>query len=236
MSTRCRAFPETLDWIKFSTPSWAPDSSAFYYSRFPKPHQSNTYTTNTDSKLYLHRLRSMQSEDKLIYERPDQKDWMFSADPTSDGRYLVISVSWGTRQENLVFFRDLKQDADKTIELIAKFEASYSFLGNRGSTFYFSTTDNAPRGRIIAIDVNNPQRSAWKEAVPQRQATLEQSLMVDNLLVLNYLRDASSALYIRNLDNNQESEVKLPGLGTALLPSHLQTTPLLLQLYVVHYT
>lgn len=219
--------PDLLDWIKFSSASWAPDSSAFYYSRFPKPQQSNAYTAaNTDSKLYLHRLRTAQSEDKLIYERPDQKEWMFSADPTPDGRYLVISVSWGTRQENLVFYRDLKQDPNKTIELFSKFEASYSFLGNRGSTFYFSTTDSAPRGRVIAIDVNNPQRSAWKEAAPQRQATLEQSLMVENLLVLNYLRDAASALYVRNLDTNKESEVKLPGLGTVLLPSHLQTTPL----------
>ena len=214
-----RDLPDLVEWTKFSEPSWLPDGSGFYYSRFPRPDEKAALSAaNVDNKLCFHRLRTAQSADRLVYERPDQKEWMFQADVTPDGRYLILSVSWGTRQENLVCYRDLKNAPDKTVELTPAFKARYEFLSGRGGTLYFRTTDSAPRGRVIAIDLAHPQPAAWKEIVPQREWTLDQADVSGDALVLNYLKDAASFVRVCPLDGGKPRDLALPGLGSVTLP------------------
>ena len=43
-------------------------------------------------------------------------------------------------------------------ELIDNFEHEYTFVGNDGPTLYFKTDLDAPRGRLIAIDLDQPAR------------------------------------------------------------------------------
>src|SRR5262249_792404 len=106
---------------------------------------------------------------RLIYERRDQKEWMFNPSVTDDGRYLVITVDVGDFGKNLLFYQDLQTKEPQTIELIQELKAAYVFLGNEGAVFYFQTTDHAPRGRIISVDVRRPARENWREIVPEQK-------------------------------------------------------------------
>jgi len=60
------------------------------------------------------------------------------------------------------------------VELLTKFEADWSFLGNDGSVFYFLTTDKAPNRRIITVLLPaahtsaDPKRAAAAIVVSQR--------------------------------------------------------------------
>ncbi|MEO8892432.1 MAG: S9 family peptidase, partial [Coleofasciculaceae cyanobacterium] len=120
--------PDQINWVKFSGASWTHDNQGFYYSRYDQPQEETKLEdANYYQKLYYHKLGTPQAEDKLIYERPDQKEWMFSAGVTEDGRYLIISVSRGTDPKNLVFYQDL-QVPSPIVELISEFEASYNFI------------------------------------------------------------------------------------------------------------
>ncbi|MEM1427387.1 MAG: S9 family peptidase, partial [Cyanobacteria bacterium P01_H01_bin.130] len=95
---------DELNWIKFSGASWDHDSQGFYYSRYDEPKESEQFeAVNYYQKLYYHRLGTPQSEDVLIYHRPDQKEWGFSGSVTEDGKYLIISVWQGTDPKNLLF-------------------------------------------------------------------------------------------------------------------------------------
>ena len=154
---------DQLDWIKFSEPSWAADSRGFYYSRYPQPQGNALTSPNEFHKIYFHRLETAQAADRLIYERPDHKDWLFTPRATQDGRYLAIIVEQGTLTHTLLFYQDLKVADGKTHELIPDFYAAQSFLGNRGDVFYVQTTYGAPRGRVVAIDLKNPAREGWTE-------------------------------------------------------------------------
>src|SRR5262249_55671719 len=151
----------------FSGAGWSADSKGFYYQRFAEPSAKAEFTTvNENAKLYYHHLGRPQSSDELVYERPDQKEWQFDGSTTEDGRYLIISVTKGAEDKNIVFYRDLKTPGAKITELIGAFEGAYVFLGNQGTRFYFRTTGGTPRGRIVAIDVTKPQRQNWTEIVP----------------------------------------------------------------------
>ncbi|MBD2678509.1 MULTISPECIES: prolyl oligopeptidase family protein [Nostoc] len=205
-----------LKWIKFSGASWTHDRQGFFYSRYDEPNeQSRLEDVNFYQKLYYHQLGKPQSEDVLIYHRPDQKEWGFSGGVTEDGRYLIISVWLGTDSKNLVFYKDLANPNAEVVELINEFEANYSFIDNDGSVFYFRTDLNAPRGRLIAIDTNNPAPENWQEIIPQSAETLESIGILNNQLVADYLKDAHTQIKIFDLKGEFIREVELPGLGSA---------------------
>ncbi|HEY9821162.1 MAG TPA: prolyl oligopeptidase family serine peptidase [Candidatus Sericytochromatia bacterium] len=205
-----------LKWVKFSGTSWTHDGEGFFYSRYDEPNEATKLEDiNYYQKLYYHKLGTPQSEDILIYHRPDQKEWMFGAGVTEDGRYLIISIDRGTDPKNLVLYKDLQTPDSPVVELISEFEANYSFIDNDGSVFWFRTDLDAPRGRVIAIDSNNPARDNWQEIIPQAAETLEGVGLLNNQFVADYLKDARSAIKIFNLDGSFIREVELPGIGSA---------------------
>ena len=126
--------------MKWSSIAWTHDQAGFYYGRYAEPDAGQTFKgANYDYKLYYHRLGAPQSEDVLIYERPDQKEWAFGCEITMDGRYLIIQVWHGTHQENAIFYQDLQTPDQPVIELLNRWDASYQFIGNDGTRFYFKT-------------------------------------------------------------------------------------------------
>ncbi|WP_071516352.1 prolyl oligopeptidase family serine peptidase [Geitlerinema sp. PCC 9228] len=203
---------ETLNWIKFSHVSWTKDNQGFYYSRYDEPQPSQQLSSlNYYQKLYYHHLYTPQSEDVLVYQRPDQKEWGFSGRVTEDGRYLIISVWKGTDPKNLVFYQDLTQPHAPVVELISEFEASYRLIGNDGSRFWFFTDCNAPRGKAIAIDITTGER---EEAIPEREEILEDVTLLNHQLVAAYLKNAYSQIEIFQLDGTFVRNVELPGIGS----------------------
>src|SRR6184192_140279 len=96
---------DLVDWVKFSNGSWKKDGSGFFYSRYDKP-ENKLRAQVYNHKLFFHQLGTPQSHDKLIYERPDQKEWLFNAEVTDDGHYLVITVQRGTDPKNRIFYKN----------------------------------------------------------------------------------------------------------------------------------
>jgi prolyl oligopeptidase len=205
-----------LKWIKFSGASWTHDSQGFFYSRYDEPNEKTKLEdTNYYQKLFYHRLGTPQSEDILIYHRPDEKEWGFNGDVTEDGRYLIISVWQGTSPKNLVFYKDLTNSEGEVVELINEFKASFSFIDNDNSVFYLQTNLDSPRGRVIAIDITNPEQQNWKEIIPESSATLESVSTINNQFVADYLKNARSQVKIFDIQGSFVREVELPGIGSA---------------------
>jgi prolyl oligopeptidase len=210
---------DRLKWIKFSGASWTHDHKGFFYSRYNEPNEATKLEDlNYFQKLYYHRLGTDQSEDVLIYQRSDQKEWGFSGSVTEDGRYLIVSVWFGTDPRNLIFYKDLSTPDSTVVELINTFEASYDFIDNidnDGSRFWFQTDLGAPRGRVIAIDITNPDRSAWQEVIPEAAETLGSVGVLNHQFVASYLKDARSQIKIFDLNGTFARQVELPGIGSA---------------------
>jgi prolyl oligopeptidase len=208
--------PDEIHWVKFSEASWSKDNQGFFYSRYDEPEKADALkAVNYFQKLYYHRLGTPQSEDALVYERKDRKEWGFGGDVTDDGRYLLIHVSQGTDTRNRVFYRDLQTPGSPVVELLNDFDAAYSFIDNVGTVFYFRTDLDAPRGRVIAIDITRPERANWKEVIPQTKDRLQSVSLVNDQLIADYLKDARSEIQIFSRDGKFTRRVELPGLGSA---------------------
>ncbi len=59
------------------------------------------------------------------------------------------------------------------MKLLDDFDAAYNFIGNEGSRFWFQTDLQAPRGKVIEVDVSKPARNNWKVVVPEGKETLQ---------------------------------------------------------------
>jgi prolyl oligopeptidase len=209
--------PDVVRWSKFSEASWLKDSTGFYYSRYDQPIEGGETTAlNQYHKLYFHRIGETQDNDKLVYERPEEKEWGFAAEVSDDGDYLVIHVWQGTDTRNRVFYQDLSANAD-TSELISELEAEYIFLGNDGPIFYFRTDLDAPLGRVIGIDTEHPKKH--QTLIPEQQDALEYMIMVNNEFVGLYLHDAHHQIARYDLAGDSLGEIDLPTLGS--VPSTL---------------
>jgi len=207
---------DTIKWVKFSGASWTRDGKGFFYSRYAEPKEATKLAdTNFYQKLYYHRIGTEQSEDVLVYERPDVKEFGFSGDVTEDGRYLIINVWKGTEKNSRVYYKDLSSKDAQVVKMLDDFDASYGFIGNDGTVFWFQTDLGAPRSKVIAIDTRNPDRKNWKEVIPQAAETLQGVSVINNSFVASYLKDAHTKIKIYGLDGKFAREVDLPGIGTA---------------------
>ncbi|MGB3201586.1 MAG: prolyl oligopeptidase family serine peptidase, partial [Nodosilinea sp.] len=207
---------DLLKWVKFSGASWTHDHQGFFYSRYDEPDETTKLeAVNYYQKLFYHRIGTPQSEDVLVYERPDQKEWGFGGGVTEDGRYLIISVWKGTDPNNLVFYKDLSDPNSPVVELISEFEASYSFVDNDGPLFWLTTDLEAPKGRLIAIDIHQPEKAHWQEIISESDDTLEGVGLLNNQFVADYLKDAYTTIRIFSLTGELVRQVVLPGIGSA---------------------
>ncbi len=207
------AYPEVIRWCKFSSVAWQHDNSGFYYNRLPERGTVPEEDSSNYSSVYWHTPGTPQSQDTLIYDRPDAKEFSFSPFITDDGTYLMLHVWHGTDPENRVYYRKVIDDGP-FIRLLDEADASYDFIGNSGTLFYFQTNLDAPRGRIIAIDIEQPERANWKELLPQQDDVIAFALMVNDQFVVTYLHDAYHQMKIFNLDGGYVRDIPLPTLGS----------------------
>jgi len=207
---------DLLKWVKFSGASWTKDGKGFFYSRYDEPKQGTMLRdANYFHKLYYHRVGTVQSDDKLVYERPDNKELGFSGDVTDDGHYLIISVWQGTSPKNRLYYKDLTKPDAEVVKLLDDFDAQYQFVDNDGPVFWVKTDLDAPRGRMIAIDTRHPERDRWKTIVPQAAETLTSASVVNDSFLLGYLKDAQTEVRIHDLEGKFLRSVDLPGIGSA---------------------
>jgi prolyl oligopeptidase len=208
--------PDLVRWSKAGSTSWAPDDSGFYYTRFPEPPPDKLLTASAlNEKVYFHKLGDPQQADKLVYERPDRPDWGFGPQATEGGKVLLLWIDPGIPGMNLLAWRDLANPSSPVKDLINVAEHSYQPIEVANSLLYLLTNDGAPRGRVIAMDLLQPDRAHWIEIVPERDETLDDAYIAGGRLLLSYMKDAHSAARLVTLDGKPVAEIDLPGLGTA---------------------
>jgi prolyl oligopeptidase len=200
---------------KFTTASWRKDGGGFYYSGYSAvPGGESLKAPSQFHKVFFHKLGTPQSQDRQIYVRTDDADWFVRGQVTDDGRYLIITANHGTDVKNTLLVEDLSASDSTVKPIIADPNANYTFIGNVGSTLYVQTDDDAPRFRVVAIDVARPERAHWRSIVPESKDTLYGTTLVGHQLIAQYLHDAHSVVRRYAPDGKEMGELQLPGLGT----------------------
>ncbi|MHB8646402.1 MAG: prolyl oligopeptidase family serine peptidase [Thermomicrobiales bacterium] len=204
---------DVLRWCKFSSIAWKRDGSGFFYNRFPEPDTVSPEEVYAHNFVYWHALGTEQADDPLVYEHPDATEVRFSPITTEDGKYLLLYGAVGTETRNRLYYRPIESNSP-FIRLLDDADANYTPIEMIGAVLYLKTDLDAPRGRIIAIDLTRPDRANWREIVPEGDETIAFAAMIGRQFVVVPMRDASHRLLIYALDGALVREVAVPALGS----------------------
>jgi len=212
---------DRVRWVKFSGISWTHDGKGFFYSRYPEPPGGEKAISHAivDQKLYYHTLGTPQSQDKLIYARPDLPQASIGGEVSQDGHYLYIFLTNNSISKNELYYADLGQPDHpdlnaKILPLYTQNDASYVPIGHIGGTLYLQTTYDAPNGRIVSASLAHPDRARWKTIVPESKAVISSAALTDGRLLVNMQDVAKSRLLLYAVTGQRLHTLPLPALGT----------------------
>jgi prolyl oligopeptidase len=191
--------------------AWLPDSTGFYYTRYPAPGEVPEGEEHYHRAVYFHRIGDDPANDPLIF-RPAEKEHWPSVGISPDGRWLVIGVARTFDQTDL-YLMDRRSGAPPVAvakDLPASFEGEVAH-----GRLFMRTNLEAPTYRLYLVDPERPERERWREIVPPRaDAVLEGVRVTARHLTLSYLERASSRLRLTDHEGGELRELSLPTLGS----------------------
>jgi prolyl oligopeptidase len=219
--TTLKKTTDKIEWVKFSGATWF--NNGFYYSRYDAPAKGKDFSNRNEfMKIYYHQLGSDQSKDVLVYEDKKHPLRYFNANITEDERFTFINISEGTSgnevliRENFPAQKITVQNRPNDFKLLCKgFANNFSVVGNDGDQILVVTDLNAPKYKLVAIDIKNTDQKFWKTIIPEGKDLLEGVVTAGGDLIASYLVDASTRLRHYDLKGNLKKEIELPGIGTA---------------------
>jgi len=207
---------DAVRWVKYSHLAWAANGSGFFYSRFPEPRAGLEHQAqNLDHAVYFHRLGTEQAADFQVYATPDRPRLIHTAEVSEDGHWLLVSSAEGTEARTELTVIDLTAPKLAPKILVRGLENDWRLAGAKGDIFYFVTDLEAPRRRIVSIDVASEMRRR-REIVPHGEDLVADALVVGDRLLVALLRNVASELRIYSLDGKLMDTVTLPGVGAVV--------------------
>ncbi|MFO0083949.1 MAG: prolyl oligopeptidase family serine peptidase [Phycisphaerales bacterium] len=222
---------------KVSSVSWLPDSSGFFYERLRDV--KDPYS----AQIRFHRLGTHWRQDPILFRQYTKAEneklattWGPYFGISKDARWGILGYFTSTADNDLWvvdmdrWFRTggpgLRPGAteDDPSTSAGQFITRPISVGNKGrsggaivgDTMFMQTTINAPNGRIVAVDLHNPDMANWREVVPERKdAVIEGMSLARGMIVVTFMKDVQSRIEMFDFAGKSLGEVPLPGIGTA---------------------
>ena len=209
---------DAIEWVKISNIAWFGDG--FFYSRYPEPaEQDSEFSTSNDNHLvYFHQIGTPQSDDRLVFRDDVNQQRFHTLATTEDERFAVLYVSdRGQGKDGTAFsVMDLHAPSEGFRAIWETFDDQMSVIDNLGDKLLVATNRNALNGRVVLIDPRNGHESEWITVLAEQPSVLDAVTTAGGKLFATYLRDVLSVVTVHTLNGDLESEIALPGIGTAV--------------------
>ncbi len=202
---------DEIKWTKFSGASWENDDSGFFYQKYDEPQGELLKEVNESPKLMFHKIGTDQSEDYVVYENPDQPRWSWGINVIDDTNIKILSISEGTDERNRLYIQ--LNTGEKFIPLIDELIGAYSFIDSKDGILWFYTTEGAPNGKIVNLEIKNGS-FVWNDVIQESENSIRSVNVVNNSFVINYLVDTFSSIKIFDLSGSFVRDLELPKNGT----------------------
>jgi len=201
-----------IQWVKFSGISWK--GNGFYYSAYDAPKEGTALSkSNEYHKVFYHQLGTPQSQDQLVYQDQLHSKRNHGAGVTEDEKILILVASEST-SGNALWFKDLEKKASNFVAVDEKFDYDYEVVDHVGGKLLVRTNYNAPKFKLIAIDVAKPARNNWVDIIPEKDDVLESVSLAGGNIIAKYIKDAQSKAQVYDLTGKLLHDMQLPGIGT----------------------
>jgi len=209
---------DRLPRTKFTAPAWSHDSEGFWYVRYPGPKEGEALIqVNESPKCYYHRLGTPVSEDRLVWEAPDEPRLRGGVEDTDDGKYEILYLGREGKSWVAIWFREAGEEAWRP--LFPDHDAGYSIVDTFGPRFLIEESGpDCPTGRVFFVDVSKAGDGplAREVVVPPRPEVLDGVSVIGGKICARYGVEGRTRVLFFSLDGEPRGELPLPGFGTAL--------------------
>ncbi|HSM85796.1 MAG TPA: prolyl oligopeptidase family serine peptidase, partial [Candidatus Limnocylindrales bacterium] len=215
-----KMLPEKIWRTRAASVAWLPDSSGFYYTRYPRPGDVPEGQEMYNRHVFFHALGSSANADGLndpiIFGEGMAPEHWPSVRISEDARWLLVRVDEGWSKSEL-FLRDLTGPENKFVRLTGGQDFLYDADIFRDQ-LYITTNDGASRFRVMKAECESPGRQHWKELIAESDAVIEETSIIGERLFLRSTRNAASQLRIATLAGEPVADVPMPTLGSIFAP------------------
>ena len=196
---------------------WTADGSGFFYARRPPPGAGEDRgAARMEKSLFHHVLGQPRESDRLVREWKDGYRWLFAM-LSDDGRRVIVVASRGA--SDFLYAIDLgdaraPEVGAPLVPLLAGREAGHTPIGTAGDVLYVATDLDAPRRRIVAVDLARGKDARPRTVVAESAEVIEGATVAGDRLAVHYLADVRSRLRLFTLEGKSAGEIALPGIGS----------------------
>lgn len=211
-----RDLPETevIPHARYASIAWLPDTSGFFYSRYPAKGTVPAGEERYRRRIYQHRLGRDPALDPMVFGEGRDLTEMSFIDISPNGRWLVALVHRGWSRREL-HIRDLAAGPESPWRPLAVPRESGSYDAVvRDDHLLVRTNEGAPSYCLYRVDPERPERVAWREIIPASSDVLASVIDVGGDIVATYIRDARSIVKRFSADGAFKGEIPLPALGS----------------------
>ncbi len=200
---------------------WTRDGRGFFYVGLPprKPGES-AGGARMEKRVFYHVLGRPQSQDRLILEWKENARWVYCM-TGGDGRYAILVAEEGTESDVVVLDLENPGRPDlgaRPVRLLGGSKAFSTPVEIVGKTLYLRTDLEAPRNRVVALDLAEGAGAKARTVVPESSEVIVDAVAAGERLVVHTLADVKSRLRLFSLDGRPQGEVALPGIGAVGWP------------------
>jgi prolyl oligopeptidase len=197
--------PDRLPRALYLGLSWEKDGRAFYYTRAQRV---------TGKRIYRHVLGTDSAQDPEIFGEGYGPDVWVSPYASRGGRYLLAMVQKGWQNSEL-FLQDLAEHGPfrpLVAGIAARFEPQFA-----GDNLIVQTDWQAPKSRLLKIDLRHPEPGNWREIAPAGEDAIQDFALIGQKVFVHYLHSVTSRIEVFSLDGQHLGQVSLPSLGSAAI-------------------
>jgi prolyl oligopeptidase len=211
---------EKIERTRAASVAWLPDSSGFYYTRYPRPGEVPSGEEMYNRHVFFHQLRQVESvsgsNDPRVFPTESEsmapQHWPNVA-LSNDGRWLLVEVNEGWTKTEL-YLKDLSAQQSKFVRIATGKNFLYHAEILDGQ-IYITSNEGAPRLRVFKAACSTPERSNWKEIIVEAKGVIEgRATILARKLFVHYIKDASSQLKLFDLKGQPVADVTMPALGS----------------------
>lgn len=209
--------PDRIHRARYASVAWLPDSTGFYYTRYPEPGTVPPGQEHYNSHLFFHRLGVDPADDPEIFGQGRAPEDMIGARISANGRWLVASAFQGWSRSE-IYLLDREHPDDGFTPVAAGIDAVFADALVHGDRLYLLTNLDAPNYRVIAVDLDRAGAISPAEmatVIAERpDRVIEAIAIAGDRIVTEELERAIAHLRLYDLAGNQAGELDLPGPGS----------------------
>ena len=221
VSTRPLEIPNVVQ-----DPQWLADGTGLLYHSLRDP------ADPFSRQGAFHRIGTKPASDAVLYRNVRQPAQTTpgggpSGSLSRDGRWIVLSY-WRTPDTNDLWIAPFDEflrkgsAAARVVSVGAPGQATGTIIGD---TLYLHTTKGAPRGRVMAVGVAQPEQRRWRTIVDEHDdASIQSVAFARDSIAITYMRSAATTIDVFDRTGRPRGAIAQPGRGAASLSTEEDRT------------